>query len=247
MRSYPWRLFFLLLAGAVVSVLAVLPYLEGMLGPPLAAHPLPLPLPVVVLIQATFNFSIAIGLGILAARAVGLGAPIFEGWLYGESTMQRKPIVLTSVVTGLVLGAVLLAILATPAGAGLGTLLAVPETALPLWKRLLACAYGALGEEVLMRLFLLSVLLWVLTKLFHRPPRNPLLFWVVNAVVALAFGAGHLPFVAAMHPLTPSLVLAVVGLNALGALGFGFLYWQRGLEAAMLAHFSADIILHVVR
>ena len=44
---------------------------------------------------------------------------------------------------------------------------------------------------------------------------------------------------------TPLLIAAIVSLNAVAALGFGYLYWKRGIEAAMLAHFSADIILHV--
>jgi hypothetical protein len=35
-------------------------------------------------------------------------------------------------------------------------------------------------------------------------------------------------------------------LNGLGGLAFGWLYWKRGLESAMMAHFSADIVLHVI-
>jgi membrane protease YdiL (CAAX protease family) len=33
--------------------------------------------------------------------------------------------------------------------------------------------------------------------------------------------------------------------NAAAGLVFGWLYWRRGLEVAMLAHFSADLVLHV--
>jgi membrane protease YdiL (CAAX protease family) len=111
----------------------------------------------------------------------------------------------------------------------------------------LACAYGGLDEEILMRLFLLSVLLWVLTKIFRASPRNMILFWSANLLAALVFGAGHLPAAASLHILlTPSLVVTVIGLNAFVALGFGYLYWSRGLEAAMLAHFTADLVLHVV-
>jgi membrane protease YdiL (CAAX protease family) len=35
-------------------------------------------------------------------------------------------------------------------------------------------------------------------------------------------------------------------LNGIGGIVFGWLYWKRGLLAAMLAHFSADVVLHVV-
>jgi membrane protease YdiL (CAAX protease family) len=244
--GYPWRLFFLLVISAVASVLALLPYLQALLGPVLVAHPLPLPLPLLVLVQGTINFSVATGLGLLAARALGLGAPIVEDWLYGRPPppAQRR-IGMVSVMTGFVLGVVTLLLIISPAGAPLRSI-APLETALPLWKRLLACAYGGLGEEILMRLFLLSVLLWVLTKIFRASPRNTILFWSANLLAALAFGAGHLPAAASLHILTPSLVVTVIGLNAFVALGFGYLYWSRGLEAAMLAHFTADLVLHLI-
>jgi membrane protease YdiL (CAAX protease family) len=35
-------------------------------------------------------------------------------------------------------------------------------------------------------------------------------------------------------------------LNSLAGLVFGWLYWRRGLKAAMVAHFSADLVLHVL-
>jgi len=35
-------------------------------------------------------------------------------------------------------------------------------------------------------------------------------------------------------------------LNGLGGLAFGWLYWKQGLESAMMAHFLADIVLHVI-
>lgn len=226
-------------------MIALLPYLSALLAPKLAAHPLPLPLPLLALVQATFNFMIATGLGLLAARAVGLGAPVLEAWVYGRTTSWR-PFAFLSIVTGLVLAAVTLLVIASPAGAALRNLAPVPESALPIWKRLLACAYGGLGEEILMRLFLLSAVLWIGTKIFRASSRNAVLFWSVNLLVAIAFGAAHLPLAANLHPLTAELVIIVIALNASVALGFGYLYWSRGLEAAMLAHFSADIVLHVI-
>lgn len=47
-------------------------------------------------------------------------------------------------------------------------------------------------------------------------------------------------------PLTGLVVTRAIVLNGLAAVIFGHLYWTRGLEAAILAHFSADIVLHVV-
>jgi hypothetical protein len=35
-------------------------------------------------------------------------------------------------------------------------------------------------------------------------------------------------------------------LNGLIGITFGYLYFKHGMEAAMLSHFTADIILHVI-
>ena len=42
------------------------------------------------------------------------------------------------------------------------------------------------------------------------------------------------------------MVLRTLLLNGIAGIAFGWLYWKRGIEMAMLAHFSADIVLHVV-
>jgi membrane protease YdiL (CAAX protease family) len=42
------------------------------------------------------------------------------------------------------------------------------------------------------------------------------------------------------------MVIKVILLNAVGGIIFGWLYWKKGLESAMISHFSADIVLHVI-
>jgi len=48
-----------------------------------------------------------------------------------------------------------------------------------------------------------------------------------------------------MGHLDALVVLQVIVLNALCGLAFGWLFWRHGLEHAMVAHFSADLVLHV--
>lgn len=247
-RGYPWRLFFLLLAAAVLSALAVVPYVKAMLGPMLASKPLPLPLPLLVLIQGTINFAVAIGLGLLLARKVGLGAPILEGALYRTAYSVSARMIWISCLTGLSLGALILAIAHMPFAAALSKLPGGSEKMMPWPARLLACFYGGLGEEMLARLFLLSLFIWLIGKCVRatNPGRSAAIFWPANLLAALLFGAGHLPFAAQLTPLNAELITVVIALNALVALAFGYLYWKFGLEAAMLSHFSADIALHVI-
>src|SRR5512146_901073 len=70
--------------------------------------------------------------------------------------------------------------------------------------------------------------------------------WTANILAAVLFGLGHLPAITTLVPITPLVIAREVVLNGLLGIGFGWLYWKRGLEAAMISHFSADLVLHVL-
>ena len=71
--------------------------------------------------------------------------------------------------------------------------------------------------------------------------------WIATLLAAVLFGIGHLPGTAAIGLSLDSLVITrALVLNGLGGVVFGWLYWTRGLESAILAHFSADVVLHAV-
>jgi membrane protease YdiL (CAAX protease family) len=107
-----------------------------------------------------------------------------------------------------------------------------------------ASFYGGIAEEVQLRLFLVTLLAWGMC-LFNggRSLRWHLVLAVVLA--AIAFGAGHLPAAAKVWPLDAIVVARTVLLNAIAGLVFGWFYVRHGLESAMLAHFCADLVLHV--
>jgi hypothetical protein len=117
-----------------------------------------------------------------------------------------------------------------------------------LWKRFLASFYGGIDEELLLRLFLLSLLAWLISFVWHTSEGLPTLgaLWLANVIAAVVFGLGHLPATAAIVKLTPLLVVRAIVLNGIVGVAAGYLYWRYGLEAAMLAHFSADIVIHVI-
>ena len=63
----------------------------------------------------------------------------------------------------------------------------------------------------------------------------------------MLFGLGHLPATAQVGlPMDFLVVSRAIVLNGLLGVGFGWLYWKHGLESAMLGHFTADIVLHVI-
>ena len=98
-----------------------------------------------------------------------------------------------------------------------------------------AVLYGGIAEEILMRLFLMSLIAFILWKLFFRnTSKNKLpdkIFISANIISALLFAAGHLPATAAAFgALTPMLLARCFLLNGIFGLLFGRLYrryWKQ--------------------
>jgi membrane protease YdiL (CAAX protease family) len=241
------RLAFFWMILAALSTLAVFPYLLA-INPSLVAQ-VPMPLPVLVIAQ-TAQTSILVlllsWLGLRLGQSIGLDSPFARALVYGlkPPSISRRALiiaVLTGVVGGLLI--ILLAQLFQPF---------MPPTTQPngvsveLWKRLLASFYGGITEELLLRLFLMTLIAWIIWKTAfkgHMPP-TAIVFWIAIVVAAILFGVGHLPAAAGIWPLTPTVIVRTIALNALAGIAFGFIYWRWGLEYAMLAHFCADIVLH---
>lgn len=227
--------------ACALATAAVFPYVLELM--PEVRAKLTLPLAVVVPLQALQGGLVLGALGFIGLRMgprTGLDAP----WLRALVAGRPRPTV--SWVRFLGIGAlagmavVALALVTDP-------FLPPPRHTLPTpgaWAGLLASFYGAIGEEVLVRLFAMTLLAWVGARLLRRPPGTALM-WLAIVAAALLFGAGHLPTAAGVWPLTAAVVLRTLVLNAVVGVAFGWLYWRRGLEAAICAHFGADLVLHV--
>ncbi|MDD1699617.1 MAG: CPBP family glutamic-type intramembrane protease, partial [Methanoregula sp.] len=115
----------------------------------------------------------------------------------------------------------------------------------------LASFYGGIAEEVLLRLFLvpfLCLLIIGVMKLFGYTKswkRTDNIVWASVIIATIVFGLGHLPGTAAIMAITPAVILRAVLLNGIGGVVFGWLFYRKGLEFAMISHFSLDIVLHV--
>jgi membrane protease YdiL (CAAX protease family) len=108
--------------------------------------------------------------------------------------------------------------------------------------------YGGVTEELMLRFGLMSALAfagWHVTGRRADGPR-PAVVWVAIVVSAVLFGLGHLPALAQSVALTPALVARTVLLNGVAGVLFGWLYWRRSLEAAMVAHASFHVPLVVL-
>ncbi len=117
----------------------------------------------------------------------------------------------------------------------------------PAWAGALASIYGGINEEVLMRLFFLSLVYLALNKLFKNRKRNRMsLIWTAIILAAIVFSAGHLMTGMRLASLSGFEVFRLFLLNGIPGLLFGWLYCTNGFWAAALAHFTTDLMIHVL-
>ena len=122
---------------------------------------------------------------------------------------------------------------------------AVDEAGLSPDSWLAAILYGGIIEELMLRLFLMSLIAWLLWKIFFRKqaavPEGVIIG--ANITAAILFAAGHLPFTLSLFGrLTPLILIRCFLLNGGAGLIFGRLYRKYGIQYAMLGH----ILFHIV-
>jgi hypothetical protein len=243
--------------AATFGAACVLPYVNALTPHMLRAASVKLGAPVSVVIAISLvQSAITLGLlsytGLWAARRLGLGAPLLDAWLTrgaaAPSAARRGALVpiVAGLASGLALSALDIGVFSPMSPDGVGRLLHQPQPS-PLIG-FLASFEGGITEEVELRLILLSFLALGLRYVGTRGKGGPLsagVFWSANIVAAVLFGLGHLPITAKLVPLTPIIVARAITLNGIVGLVAGSLYQRRGIEMAMLCHFSADLVLHV--
>ena len=109
--------------------------------------------------------------------------------------------------------------------------------------------YGGVTEEIMMRLFLMSLLALIGWKLFFRREEQvPVKVLIAaNIIAALAFAAGHLPGTAQMFgELTPLILLRCFLLNGAAGLLFGRFYRKYGIQYAILAHMLFHLVSRTI-
>jgi membrane protease YdiL (CAAX protease family) len=229
---------------AALATAALFPYLLEIM--PAALAKVRVPLPLLILAQAAQAGLLLTALSLIGLRMghrVNLGSPWLRAMI-ARQPMENFPWKL-SVLAGLVAGLAVIALSALidpHLPAPLHAIAATPNAS--ALNGFLASFYGGIGEELQLRLFLMTLIVWIWSKLAKSTPTNGV-YWIAISIAALLFGAGHLPAATQVWPLTTIVIARTIILNALAGMVFGWLYWRRGLEAAMLGHFSADMVLHV--
>lgn len=242
-RTINWKLFSILLGLNLIGVACVFPYVVTLQGELLAKTGQPIGLIFFVqLIQSLIMFSIAIFLGLYFTKKIDFRLPVLTALL--EKTGYQgvlKDISPVSILMGI--GTALAIYLLDPLFSHLGADISTHQNLAPVWQKLLATFYAGVTEETMMRLFIMTFFIWLGMKIVRRAQANRTIIWIAIILAAIIFGLGHLPITAALTELTPLIVLRAIVLNGIGGIAFGYLFWKKGFESAMLAHFTTDIFL----
>ena len=111
-----------------------------------------------------------------------------------------------------------------------------------------AILYGGVIEEVMLRLFWMSLIAFILWKLFARKEEKPTtaILIVANVIAALLFGIGHLSANLTLFGNSPMIIARCILMNGAFGLLFGYLYRKHGLRYSMLAHAGCHIVSKLI-
>lgn len=183
----------------------------------------------------------AVIVGTVLCQKVDLGAPTISALLEKQPWRETFVQQLKAGISGGTLAGVLLVLISLLFYAALpADFIALSEKFRPaLLTRFL---YGGITEELIMRFGLMTFVVWVLHAVTKR--LSDTIYWIGIVVAALLFALGHLPivFLLAGEP-TPMLIGYILFANAAGGIIFGWLYWKKGLEAAIIAHMITHVVM----
>ncbi|MFD1739837.1 type II CAAX prenyl endopeptidase Rce1 family protein [Bacillus salitolerans] len=214
--------------------------------------------PVLIMVVSSIQFFITTFVmslvGLTLAPKVNLHLPFFQSLVDKSNTFtwSRKWIIIS--ILGGCIGFISLALMDKyvfqPFVPEFG------EVAETVWyKGLLAgVLYGGIWEEIAIRLFLMTLIIWIVSKIFRKKADNipAWVYWFGIIFAAIMFGIGHLPATQALvGTLTTAIVIRAIVLNGVIGVFCGYLYWKKGLIYAIIAHafvhiFHYGILVHIL-
>jgi hypothetical protein len=247
---FDWALFLLLfvisLPGIIVTVPSATKSMEDMItkaAPPDKKIPSMNVIILLGILQSSVLALVASAVGTVLAPLVGFRAPFFESLVQGKNVwnslqLQLAPSLILGIGGGIIFVACYYLIFRPRLDKETVGNMERLRMNLGISGRLL---YGGIVEEILTRWGLLPVIVW-LTEI-ALGYISSVTIWISIVVSGVLFGIGHLPsYVGAGCRRTPLFIALMISLNLWASLIFGWLFWQYGLLAAMIAH----MVFHLV-
>ena len=195
-----------------------------------------------VAISFMIQYGILFGL-ILASIGIILSKKIK---LWKEFKINKKALITTIIIT--IIGALLLFPGDKLIFGSLNTWVLEQYTVKPtIYKIIGGLLVGGIIEEVMMRLFFMSLIVFIISKFYKNKKEIPtIIFIIANIISALLFAAGHLPSTLTMTSLTPIIIIRCFLFNGGLGLCFGYLYRKYGIGYAMISHGLCHLISDIL-
>lgn len=254
MMQKKWRIklvLFLTLLGAI-GIVAIIPYeITTLMNKEFYqtnSEAIPVSLTVNSIFQIVLLFLLVL-IGVRLQRRTGLSTPKLENFVY-ERKLQpfsKKWLIIGISITFIFSLITILFDLFV-----FSPVIEIPEeqtTVTIWWQGLLGMFYGGITEELMVRLFGMTLIVWLLARITKKEKEEipDSFYYIAIFLTAILFGLGHLPAtIQIFGELSTIIVTRTLALNGLLGLWFGYLYWRKGLEYAIIAHMSADFFVHVL-
>lgn len=199
------------------------------------------------LASAAVFYAAVVYLGLRLSARYGLGAPILSAWLGGGRVEGVVRYLVSAAALGaaaavaVVLVAVVLGTSHIGPGAGI-------QAELPWASGVPLALFAAVNDEIFFRLGVMTGVVWFTVHLLPAADGSPSKYamWFSVALSALFYQIFDVTPLGIAGPADAadavlSRALQFIGI-AVGAL-FGWLYWRRGLESAMVAHLTYVLVL----
>lgn len=248
-----WKPFYLFLCMGVISLITILPSTISLMTEQLKRVPNvpdlpPIVLGVIGLVNPLILLIIAITLGNLLAKRVGLTSVLYQR--ITEKVLLRislTPHMKVGVVWGSILGLIITFIEFVIQPWIPESLHLTVETR-SLENTIAGVLYGGIVEELLLRWGLMTLFVWIGWRIFQREKikPTPIIMWISIVLSAILFAIGHMGTTSLLAPLTPIVLLRMILLNGIAGIAFGWLYWKKSLEVAMVAHGTVHIVITLI-
>lgn len=190
--------------------------------------------------------------GLKLARKVNLGSPMIESLFYKHE--KKIPITRSGIIISIVIGILSAVVIACSDKFIFQNLIPqIKPSAGYVFSSVYffgSVLYGGVIEEVIMRLFFISLVVFGLNKLVAKQGNNSMnvcwIHWAAILLAALVFAAGHLPATGQLLGLSTITIIRSFVLNGLAGIGFGWLYWRKGLEYAVMAHMLTHMVNQLI-
>ena len=196
--------------------------------------------PALLVVFQAMGLGMQIFIGLYLGKRVGMGAPLLESWLDGGIIRGRVVSILKlSLVLGIIVAGLKFFVDRFIFSQFVPSLL-LQWKQIPFEFRWVIPFQQGIGDEISYRLFWMTILIWIIYKI-QKPENNQpatLTFWIPILIVSVFSGLSPLFWGASLL-----ITLQYLFFSYIGGIVFGWLYWKKGIESAIIAHFLSSMVL----